>query len=50
MGGMFTVLKVRERLDPGSVSSYYEHPSGTLAQLADPDLMRADGIDLKKKA
>jgi hypothetical protein len=45
MGGMFTVLKVRDELtsyrDPGA----YENPPGTLAQLADPAELRRDGID-----
>ena len=44
MGGMFTVLKVRARLtgyrDPG----WYENPPGTLATLADPAELAADGI------
>jgi FtsP/CotA-like multicopper oxidase with cupredoxin domain len=46
MGGMFTVLKVRDRLarydqDPG----WYENPSGTLATVAAPEEMKRDGID-----
>jgi FtsP/CotA-like multicopper oxidase with cupredoxin domain len=45
MGGMFTILKVREHLssydeDPG----WYETPSGTLATLAAPDALRHNGI------
>lgn len=48
MGGMFTVLKVREQLAPGAENSYYAHPSGTVAQLADPARMMSDGIELKK--
>jgi FtsP/CotA-like multicopper oxidase with cupredoxin domain len=45
MGGMFTILKVRENLsnydeDP----SWYETPSGTLATLAAPDALRQNGI------
>lgn len=47
MGGMFTILKVRETLpsgydvDPG----WYEHPPGTVAWAAAPAELRHDGID-----
>jgi FtsP/CotA-like multicopper oxidase with cupredoxin domain len=46
MGGMFTILKVRENLpkgyeDPG----WYEPPPGTLASLAPADLLRRNGIN-----
>jgi len=45
MGGMFTILKVRERLeshdrDPG----WYEPPPGTRADVASPEALRANGI------
>jgi len=45
MGGMFTILKVRESLpdgygDPG----WYENPRGTQSILADDGAMRRDGI------
>jgi manganese oxidase len=44
MGGMFTILKVRENLlsyeDPG----WYEPPPGTLAALASAEALRANGI------
>ena len=49
MGGLFTVVKVRDQLksydeDPG----WYKHPPGTVAMKAsDADLAR-DGIDVKK--
>ncbi len=47
MGGMFTILKVRDRVtggqrDPG----WYEAPAGTLAIAADPDELARDGIEL----
>jgi FtsP/CotA-like multicopper oxidase with cupredoxin domain len=46
MGGMFTLLKVREHLasydDPGP----YEPPAGTLAELARPEDAKRDGIKL----
>ena len=45
MGGLLTVLKVRENLeydnrDPG----WYQHPRGTVASLASRDQLRRDGI------
>jgi FtsP/CotA-like multicopper oxidase with cupredoxin domain len=45
MGGMFTILKVRENLsnydeDPG----WYEPPSGTLASLAASEVLQHNGI------
>ena len=45
MGGMFTVIKVRE--NPGSEdgSGWYAHPKDTVADKADPARMAADGID-----
>jgi FtsP/CotA-like multicopper oxidase with cupredoxin domain len=45
MGGMFTLLKVRERPDDADPDGWYEHPPGTVAALADPARMRADGIE-----
>jgi hypothetical protein len=46
MGGMFTVLKVRDRLvgydDPG----WYTNPPGTLATMASANELRRDGIDV----
>ncbi|MBK9373347.1 MAG: copper oxidase [Holophagales bacterium] len=45
MGGMFTVLKVRD--DPGSADSegWFRHPEGTVAGPADPARLAADGIE-----
>ncbi|MGE0323095.1 MAG: multicopper oxidase domain-containing protein, partial [Polyangiaceae bacterium] len=45
MGGMFTILKVRNELatydqDPG----WYSMPAGTQARLASPDELRRDGV------
>jgi hypothetical protein len=47
MGGMFTVLKVREGLedktrDPGN----YVHPPGTVADKARPEDLKRDGIEV----
>jgi FtsP/CotA-like multicopper oxidase with cupredoxin domain len=50
MGGMFTNLKVREKLDtydkdPG----WYKNPPGTVADKASAADLAADGIDVSKK-
>lgn len=46
MGGMFTVLKVRERLDGYADPGWYENPPGTLSLPAEASDLRADGIDV----
>lgn len=45
MGGMFTVLKVRERPETADPAGWYDHPAGTVAAKARPDAMRADGVE-----
>jgi FtsP/CotA-like multicopper oxidase with cupredoxin domain len=45
MGGMFTVLKVREDADAADAGGFYAHPAGTVAGPADVERMRADGVD-----
>ncbi|MGH7827087.1 MAG: multicopper oxidase domain-containing protein [Candidatus Binatia bacterium] len=49
MGGLFTILKVRDELksydeDPG----WYKHPAGTVALKANDEELRRDGIDVRK--
>jgi hypothetical protein len=49
MGGLFTVVTVRDRLnsyeeDPG----WYQHPAGTGALKATDDELRRDGIDVSR--
>jgi manganese oxidase len=48
MGGMFTILKVRDGLvgyrDPG----WYDNPEGTLATAAEANDLRRDGIDVHR--
>jgi hypothetical protein len=44
MGGMFTVLKVRDDPDTADPAAWYTHPKGSVAGPADPARMRADGI------
>ena len=45
MGGMFTVLKVRENPSAKDADGWYRHPEGTVAGPADPARMKRDGID-----
>jgi FtsP/CotA-like multicopper oxidase with cupredoxin domain len=44
MGGMFTVLKVREELTSDDDPGWYVHPPGTVADMASADELRRDGI------
>ncbi|MFO0576991.1 MAG: copper oxidase [Polyangia bacterium] len=45
MGGMFTVLKVRDADSKEDARGYYQPPAGTQAVRAQADRMRQDGID-----
>jgi hypothetical protein len=42
MGGMFTILKVRENLTSYNDPGWYENPPGTLASLASHDELERD--------
>jgi hypothetical protein len=44
MGGMFTILKVRQDADAADPNGYYEHPAGSVAGPADGARLSADGI------
>jgi hypothetical protein len=46
MGGMFTVLKIRENLAAGDYRDpgWYQHPPGTVARLADAAELRRLGL------
>lgn len=46
MGGMFTLLKVRDSLDNYNDPGWYQHPEGTVAKLADASELKRDGIAL----
>jgi len=46
MGGMFTLLKVRERPEEEDGTGWYVHPKGTVAEAASAERMKADGIAL----
>lgn len=44
MGGMFSVLKVRDNPERADPDGWYVHPAGTVAMRADESKMSADGI------
>ena len=44
MGGMFTILKIRDRLQPGDEQGYYQAPPDTVAREASADELTSDGI------
>jgi FtsP/CotA-like multicopper oxidase with cupredoxin domain len=46
MGGMFTIIKVRDRLTPDAATGWYPHPNGTVASPATAAQLAKDGIDL----
>ena len=49
MGGMFTILKVRDELPAdGADPGWYKSPPGTLAEVAPADDLKRDGIELPK--
>lgn len=45
MGGMFTVLKVRENPETEDGTGWYHHPPGTVADLVAASELERDGID-----
>jgi FtsP/CotA-like multicopper oxidase with cupredoxin domain len=46
MGGMFTIVKVRDELSGEGDPGWYENPPGTQATLAKPEDLERDGIDV----
>jgi manganese oxidase len=46
MGGMFTILKVREGITTYEDPGWYDHPRGTLASLAEASELERDGIEV----
>jgi hypothetical protein len=46
MGGMFTILKVRDALASFADPGWYSHPAGTVADLAAAEDLSKDGIDV----
>jgi FtsP/CotA-like multicopper oxidase with cupredoxin domain len=49
MGGMFTIIKVREQPSEADLDSWYANPPGTVATLATQAGMEADGITAPRK-
>ncbi|MSR63192.1 MAG: copper oxidase [Planctomycetes bacterium] len=47
MGGMFTILKVRERLERAGDPGWYEHPAGEVATNASAEELTRDGITVE---
>ena len=45
MGGMFTVIKVRDGIDSFDDPGWYQHPAGTVAGPATADELRSLGLD-----
>ena len=45
MGGMFTLLKVRDELSNYEDPGWYKHPAGTVADLASEEDLKRDGIN-----
>ncbi len=45
MGGMFTVLKVRDGLSSYEDPGWYEQPEGSMARVATADELAADGVE-----
>jgi FtsP/CotA-like multicopper oxidase with cupredoxin domain len=48
MGGMFTILKVRDNPTDKDAEGWYRHPEGTVSGPADVGAMQRDGIDPKR--
>jgi len=48
MGGMFSIVKVRDGLKSYEDPGWYRHPPGTVADVAQPDELKRDGIVVKK--
>jgi len=46
MGGMFTIFKVRDALNNFEDPGWYQHPPGTVAELAKPEDLKRDGIQM----
>ncbi len=49
MGGMFTILKVRDNPAAEDGKGWYAHPKGTVADKANSAQMQADGVDPEEK-
>ena len=47
MGGLFTILKVREGITSYDDPGWYQHPPGTVADVARTEDLRRDGINVE---
>jgi hypothetical protein len=50
MGGMFTIVKVRDRVEGADPKGRYAHPPGSVAGMADDAQLQRDGIDPRRPA
>jgi hypothetical protein len=50
MGGMFTILKVREGIATYDDPGWYAHPAGTIASRASEEELRRDGVGVATSA
>jgi FtsP/CotA-like multicopper oxidase with cupredoxin domain len=50
MGGMFTILKVREAITSYEDPGWYQHPAGSVATVAAAEELRRDGIEVAPRA
>ncbi|EEF57822.1 multicopper oxidase family protein [Pedosphaera parvula] len=46
MGGLFTMLKVREGIASYADPGWYQHPPGTVAEIASDEDLKKDGIEM----
>src|SRR5438034_2676670 len=46
MGSMFTIFKVREGITSYEDPGWYQHPPGTVADIAAADNLRRDGVEV----
>jgi hypothetical protein len=44
MGGMFTIVKVRDEIEEGKDPGWYANPPGTVADVATASELARDGI------
>ena len=49
MGGMFTILKVRDNPASADAAGWYVHPKGTVSVRASAEQLLADGIDVTRE-
>ena len=50
MGGMFSIVKIREQLTRYADPGWYQHPAGSVADLAGAAELQRDGIQLPQQA